>query len=174
VHAISSVEDDTHGDADLRSLDQTIGDARVVAFGVPFYGAHEPLAMRNRFIRHAVSQLGFTAVALETDLTASKLLYDHVNGKITETDAALKETLSYGLGVYPENLELIQWLRTWNASHPPARQVHLYGIDLTGQLGPYAYRSVEAVQTFLVTVQVAESVWSREGIACLFRCNRIA
>ena len=33
VHAISSVEDDTQEDADLRALDHMIGDARVVAFG---------------------------------------------------------------------------------------------------------------------------------------------
>lgn len=138
VHAISSVEDDTHGDADLRGLDHMVGDARVVAFGEPFHGGHEPLAMRNRLIRYAVSRLGFTAVALETDLTASKRLYDHVSGKTTETDAALKAAFSYGFGSLPENLELIQWLRTWNAAQPPARQVHLYGIDLTGQLFPYA------------------------------------
>ena len=149
VHAIASVEDDTHGDTDLRALNNIIGQAHVVAFGEPFHGGHEPLAMRNRLIRYAVSRLGFTAVALETDLTASKLLYDHVAGKTTETDSALKGALSYGFGTNPENLELIQWLRTWNASQPPARQAHLYGIDLTGQLAPYAYRSVEAVQTFL-------------------------
>jgi erythromycin esterase len=149
VHAIASVEDDTHGDADLRALSNIIGEAHVVAFGEPFHGGHEPLAMRNRLIRYAVSRLGFTAVALETDLTLSKLLYDHVAGKTTETDSALKGAFTYGFGAHPENLGLIQWLRTWNASQPPARQVHLYGIDLTGQLFPYAYRSVEAVQTFL-------------------------
>jgi erythromycin esterase len=149
VHAIASVDDDTRGDADLRALSNIIGEAHVVALGQPFSGGHEPLAMRNRLIRYAVSRLGFTAVALETDLTSSKLLYDHVAGKTTETDSALKGAFSYGFGTLPENLELIQWLRTWNASQPPARQAHLYGIDLTGQLGPYAYRSVEAVQTFL-------------------------
>jgi len=129
VHAISSVEDDTHGDADLRPLKNMIGDAHVVAFGEPLHGGHEPLAMRNRLIRYAVTQLGFTAVALETGLTTSKRLYDHVLGKTTETDSALKESFSYGFGSLPENLELIQWLRTWNASQPAARRVHFYGID---------------------------------------------
>jgi erythromycin esterase-like protein len=49
----------------------------------------------------------------------------------------------------PENLELVRWLRTYNAAQPPARQVRLYGVDLTGQYFPYAYRAVEAVLTFL-------------------------
>jgi len=149
VHAISSVEDDTHGDADLRPLKNMIGDAHVVAFGEPFHGGHEPLAMRNRLIRYGVTQLGFTAVALETGLSTSKRVYDHVLGKTTETDSALKEAFSYGFGSLPENLDLIQWLRTWNATQPPSRQVHFYGIDLTGQFAPYAYRSIEAVLNFV-------------------------
>ena len=103
----------------------------------------------NRLIRYAVTQLGFTAVALETGLTTSKRLYDHVLGKTTETESAVKEAFSYGFGALPENLELIQWLRSYNATQPPERRVRLYGIDLTGQEFPYAYRSVEAVLTFL-------------------------
>lgn len=147
VHAISSVEDDSHGDADQRVLNKIIGDAHVVAFGEPFHGGHEPLAMRNRLIRYAVARLGFTAVALETGLSPSKRLYDHVLGKTTETDSALKESFSYGFGSFPENVELIQWLRTWNAAQPPSRRVHFYGIDLTGQACPNAYKSVQAVLT---------------------------
>ena len=132
VHTISSVDKDTRGDADLRPLRDIIGSAQVVAFGEPFHGGHEPLAMRNRLIRYAVTQLGFTAVALETGLSTSKRLYDHVLGKTTEQDAALKESFSYEFGDYPENLELIGWLRSFNAAQLPARRVRLYGIDLTG------------------------------------------
>jgi erythromycin esterase len=148
VHRISSV-DKASGDADLRPLRDIIGNAQVVAFGEPFHGGHEPLAMRNRLIRYAVTRLGFTAVALETSLSTSKPLYDHVLGRTTETDSVLKRAFSYGSGNYPENLELIQWLRSYNTGQPPVRRVRFYGIDLTGQRGPYAYRSVEAVLTFV-------------------------
>ena len=43
VHAISSVEDDTYGNADLRALNNIIGGAHVVAFGEPFHHGHEPV-----------------------------------------------------------------------------------------------------------------------------------
>lgn len=148
VHAISSVDKDTRGDADLRPLRDIIGSAKVVGFGEPFHGGHEPLVMRNRLIRYAVTQLGFTAVAVETALNTSRRMYDHVLGKTTETDTALKEAFSYGFGDYPENLELIQWLRTYNSTQPPLRRVSIYGFD-SGQYDPYAYRSIEAVLTFL-------------------------
>jgi erythromycin esterase len=140
VHPITSVGKDTQGDADLQPLRNIISDAHVVAFGEPVHGAHEPLAMRNRLIRYGVTRLGFTAVALETCLSSSKRLYDYVLGRTTETDSELKEALCYGFGDLPENLELIRWLRTYNATQPPAGQVCLYGIDLTGQYFPYAYR----------------------------------
>ena len=159
VHTISSVDKDTRGDPDLRPLRNIIGSAQVVAFGEPFHGGHEPLAMRNRLIRYAVTQLGFTAIALETGLSTSKRLYDHVLGKTTEEETALKQSFSYGFGNYPENLELIAWLRSYNTTQVPARRVRLYGIDLTGQVFPYAYRSVEAVQTFL---DHADPILSRE------------
>jgi erythromycin esterase len=149
VHTIASVDNDAHGDADLRPLRNIVGGAQVVAFGEPFHLAHEPLAMRNRLIRYGVTHLGFTAVALETSLSTSKPLYDHVLGRTTETESILKGAFSYGFGNLPENLELIQWLRSYNTAQPPARRVRLYGIDLTGQYDPYAYRSVEAVLTFL-------------------------
>jgi erythromycin esterase-like protein len=148
VHPISSTEK-SPSDADLRPLRNIIGGAHMVAFGEPIHSAHEPLAMRNRLIRYGVMQLRFTAVALETCLDSSKRLYDHVLGRTTETDAALKEAFCYGFGDLPGNLELIRWLRTYNAAQPPARRVRLYGIDLTGQYRPYAYRSVEAVFAFL-------------------------
>jgi erythromycin esterase-like protein len=61
VHPIASVDADTHDDADLQVLSNIIGGAHVVAFGEPFHGGHEPLAMRNRLIRYSVTRLGFTA-----------------------------------------------------------------------------------------------------------------
>src|ERR1700693_305591 len=103
--------------------------------------------MRNRLIRYAVTRLGFTAVTLETALSTSKRLYDHVLGKTTETNSALEEAFSYGL--YCEDLELIRRLRSYTQAQPPARKVRLSGIDLTGQYLPYAYRSVEMVLTFM-------------------------
>jgi erythromycin esterase len=146
---IASVDGNANGEADLRPLRDIIGSAQVVAFGEPFHGGHEPLEMRNRLIRYAVTRLGFTAVALETGLCRSKRLYDHVLGQTTETDSALKEAFSYGFGSLPENLELIQWLRSYNAGQLPARRVRLYGIDLTGQDSPYAYQSIETILAFL-------------------------
>jgi erythromycin esterase len=149
VHSIAAVDESVRDDSDLQPLRKIIGNAQMVALGEPVHGAHEPLAMRNRLIRYAVTQLGFAAVALETDLTSSQRLYNYVLGQSAETDSALKQAFTLDFGEYPENLELVRWLHAYNAAHPPARQVRLYGVDLSGQFYPYAYRSIEAVLSFL-------------------------
>jgi erythromycin esterase len=126
-------------------LTAVIGKARLVTIGEPFHGGHEPLAMRNRAIRYCITELGFTAVALETGLSPSKRLYDYVLGVANASDAALAESFSYGFGRFGENLELLHWLRAYNARQPDSRRVRLYGIDMTGQVFPNAYRSLDAV-----------------------------
>jgi erythromycin esterase len=149
VHPVDLPGEGHHDDADLQVLRTIIGDAHVVAFGEPVHGAHEPLAMRNRLIHYGVTRLGITAVALETCLSSSKLLYDYVLGRTAETDAELTEAFCYGFGNLPENLELLHWLRTYSNSQRPARQARFYGVDLSGQYFPNAYRSVDAVLAYL-------------------------
>src|SRR2546421_12019775 len=72
VHTLVSVDHDAHGNADLQTLRNITGGAQVVALGEPFHGGHEPMAMRNRLVRHAVTQLGFTAGTHRKRSTASK------------------------------------------------------------------------------------------------------
>jgi erythromycin esterase len=107
-----SVDEDARDDADLLILKTIVGNAQVVTLREPVHGRHEPLAMRNRLIRYAVRRLGLTAVALETCLSPSKRLYDFVLGRTTQTDSGLKDAFCYGFGNLPENVELLQWLRT--------------------------------------------------------------
>ncbi len=174
VHPITSVTENA-GAVDLKPIDNIIGGAHLVAFGEPIHGGHEPLAMRNRLIRYGVEHLGFSAVALETCLASSKQLYDYVLGRTAETDAALSEAFCYDFGDYPENLELIHWLRRYNFGKPPERQVRLYGIDLSGQYRPTAFHSVEAVLSYLdrANPQLAGEARSRyAGLISIFRADR--
>ncbi len=134
---------------DLTPLRAIAGNARILAFGEPMHIAREVLAMRNRMIQYAVTELGVRAVALETGLANSRRLYDHVLGRTTESDSVLASSFSYGFGDHPENLELVRWLRTHNESQDSSRVVRLYGIDLTGQFGTSAAPALLAVLDYL-------------------------
>ena len=76
----------------------------VVGFGEPIHNDRQTSEIRNRLIRYGVTNLGFGAVALETCLGSSKLLYDYVLGRSAESESAIKNAFCYGFGDYPEKL----------------------------------------------------------------------
>ncbi|HEY2824545.1 MAG TPA: erythromycin esterase family protein, partial [Gemmatimonadales bacterium] len=131
-------------------LKASVGNAHLIALGEPFHGGHEPLDARNRLVRYCIARLGCTAVALETGFSNSKRLYDYVLGRSTESDSAIKTAFSYGFGGIKENIDLLHWLRDYNASQSAGKKVRLYGIDITGALfDPFGFRSLQSVLTYL-------------------------
>ncbi len=127
--------------ADLRPLKPIIGAARVVAFGEPAHGAHEPLAFRNWLFRYLVEELGFTAIAIESGLPESRPIFDFVAGGPGVTGQVTRENLSCGGGEQQENQDLIRWIREYNAAAAHSRKVRFYAIDIgrCGQGTPLAY-----------------------------------
>jgi erythromycin esterase len=150
---------------DLAPLGALVRDSRLVAFGEPFHGGHEPLLMRNRIVKYLVSSEGFSAVALETSVAKSKLLYDYVLGTSPASDSALRSAFSYGFGRYEENIELVKWLRAWNDGRADSARVRIYGMDLTGQMASSAAPAVEAVLGYLDRVDADAAARLRHDFA---------
>lgn len=149
THAIP-VRTDAAADSttsDLLPLRALVGRARVVAYGEPTHGAHEPLAFRNRLFRFLVEHMGFTAIAIESGLTESEAVDSYVNGAPGELRDVVARGLTWGFGSFGENEELIAWMREYNANPAHTRKLHFYGIDLTGgDAGgfPHARRAIDA------------------------------
>jgi erythromycin esterase len=137
AHAIPISSVETPGDlADLRPLGAVIGSARVVALGEPTHGAHEPLAFRNRLLRYLVEERGFTAIALETGLPESRRLADFAAGAadappLDSAPTIVHRGMTWGFGNFAENVELVRWVRTYNADATHRRKVRVYGMDLS-------------------------------------------
>lgn len=129
-----------------------IGDARVVALGEPAHGAHEPLALRNGLLRCLAENLGFTAIALETGLSESRVLYDYALGGQGEVSDVARDGFTWGFGRYTENVEMLIWVRQFNALRAPGERLRIYGIDMAGGDDtefPLARRALEDVLRFL-------------------------
>lgn len=109
-----------------------IGKARVVALGEPGHGSHEPLAFRNCLFRVLVEQGGFTAIAIESGLNESRRLHDYAAGGSGDIRRLMPGGLTWGFGRYPENLELVEWIRRYNADRGNGRKISLYGFDMSG------------------------------------------
>ncbi len=164
-HLIELEHPDSRTDAGLEALTPIIGAARVLAISEPFHGAHEPLAFRNRLIEHLVRHHGFNAIALETGLATSKLLHDYALGEEGNARDVANTAFSYGFGALRENIELLEWLRSYNRSVPAERTVGLYGVDLTGQEFPFAYRTLEVMDTTLARVRPPEAAALRDALS---------
>ena len=122
--------DEPYVDSSFRFLGSMVGSARILALGELIHRGHEPLEFRNEVIRHAVTHLGFTAVALESGFTEAAAVDSFVHGAAGRVDSVLRLGLNWNFGTLPENRELMLWLRAYNAH--AAQKVRVYGFDLTG------------------------------------------
>jgi erythromycin esterase len=115
---------------DLVPFRAIVGSARVVAIGEPIHGAHEPLAFRNRLFRYLVEREGFTAIAIESSLPDSRAVDAFVSGGPGVAEDIAHRFVGYGFGDFAETVELLRWMRSYNADKSHARKLHFYGIDL--------------------------------------------
>ncbi len=152
----------TSNDSDLLPLKSAIGTARIAALGEPAHGAHEPMAFRNRLFRFLVERMGFTAIAIESGFTESINARSFVESGEGNAAATTLTGVSRWESHFPENRELIQWIRDYNAAAPSSghRKLRFYGIDMTAGArvgGPLL--AIDSALTFLAradptTVQV--------------------
>ncbi|MFN8668634.1 MAG: erythromycin esterase family protein [Gemmatimonadaceae bacterium] len=124
--------DAPYADSSYAWLGPFIGRARLLALGETIHLGHEPLAFRNHAIRYAVTQLGFTGVAIESGFTEGEAIDRFIQGAgaVASIDSILDAGISYGFSRLPENRALVLWLREHNQT--ARHRVHFYGIDQSG------------------------------------------
>lgn len=118
-----------HGFRDLQRLRPILGKARVVALGEATHGAREFFQLKHRLFEFLVKELGFTVFAFEAPMAES---FD-VNRYVLTGEGDPVKALT-GLYLWPwineEVLELIRWMRNYNADARNQRKVKFYGIDM--------------------------------------------
>lgn len=153
--------------SDLAPLRALLGSARLVAIGEPTHGAHEPLALRNRLVQYLVEREGFTAIGLETGFSESRAVARYVLGGPGDAASITRDGLTWGFGNFAENVELIAWIRRWNADPKHTRKVRFYGIDLSGAANgvfPNGRHGVDSALAYLALVDAAAARTARESL----------
>jgi erythromycin esterase len=77
-----------------------------------------------------VENLGFTAIAIESSLPDSRRVDAYINGAAGNTREVARNHVGYGFGEFQATVELIEWMRAYNADRAHLRKLHFYGIDL--------------------------------------------
>ncbi|MCB9899019.1 MAG: erythromycin esterase family protein [Planctomycetes bacterium] len=125
---ISSLEP-AESERDLASLPVLVGDARLVVLGEPVRATREVLALQRRILERLVDERGFDTLALDSGLAETLYLGLYVTRGRGDPRALAREVLPWHRQS-EDVLDLIEWLRERNESHP--HNVRLVGIEALG------------------------------------------
>jgi erythromycin esterase len=131
AHAIPlTTVEPSASDRDLLPTLPTFANARIIALGDATHGTHEFFAPRNRLVPLLVAHAGVRTIALEAPYEEMRAVRDYVHGG-NEDPATLLASGDYFFWDTEEMLELVRWMREWNAAvnAPPGNVVDFAGID---------------------------------------------
>jgi erythromycin esterase len=146
---------------DMLPLQRSIGAAHVVGLGEATHGTSEFFRLKHRMLEFLVERLGFTVFAREGNMAEGFDVNDYVvNGRGDPVQVIA------GMYSWPQNtkevLDMIRWMRQYNAEPRHSRKVKFYGLDHWSRSRP-----VKVVLKYLDTVDPAEARSARASLAIL-------
>jgi erythromycin esterase len=148
-------------EADLAPLKQMIGNASLVGMGEATHGTREFFQMKHRVFQYLVHQLGFTHFAIEATWPEANDVNTYVLTGKGNPNAALSN-LYFWTWRTQEVLDLIQWMRDWNVTAPPAQRVQFLGFDMQ-----YPGAAMDTVAAFIARVDPDNASFISQRYACL-------
>ena len=124
---ISTVEPG-NGFEDLLPIGEMVGDARIVSLGEPTHGNREVFQLKHRMIEYLVTEKGFNIFALECPFGAARDINRYVVDGIGDPEKALAGTYMWSWET-KEVLDLVVWMREYNADPNHKEKVKFYGFD---------------------------------------------
>lgn len=104
-----------------------IGDAEVVAIGENNHHIREFGVLRDRLLRHLVTECGFTVLGFEGGFPEGRLVDDWLRGGDGDVADVARGGFTFGLGGSAEVHEMLTWLR--------GRGVRFFGLDVPSSAG---------------------------------------
>lgn len=122
IKPIESLWGDTNFN-DINFLKETLKDKDLIALGEVTHGTAEVFNYKDRLVRFLVSNLGYKAIAFESDFLAMELMNKYIIGEV--------DTIKYvsGTAIMKSNGPMIQWLKQYNKNRSDADKVRIYGME---------------------------------------------
>jgi erythromycin esterase len=114
---------------DLRPLAAIVGKARIVALGEATHGTREFFQLKHRVLEYLVSEQGFTVFGIEANWPESLAVDDYVLHGTGDPAKALAG-LYFWTWNTEEVLDMVRWMRAYNADPGHARKVRFLGFDM--------------------------------------------
>jgi erythromycin esterase len=113
---------------DLQPLQQIVGNASIVGLGEGSHDAHEFFTMTQRVLEFLVEKMGFTLFAMEWSWSTGEQINDYVVNGQGDIQAILEQQGTW-IWQTQEVLDLLQWIRAYNADPSHVQKVHFAGFD---------------------------------------------
>lgn len=111
----------------MAEIADLIGDAEVVAIGENNHHIREFGVLRDRLLRHLVTERGFTVLGFEGGFAEGHLVDAWLRGGPGEVADIARDGFTFGLGDSAEMHRMLTWLR--------GRGVRFFGLDVPGSAG---------------------------------------
>jgi erythromycin esterase len=117
------------GFSDLQFLKETLQGQQVVGLGEATHGTSEFFKIKHRLVEFLVTDMGFTALALESSYSNCQPINDYIlTGK---GDLATVLTGQGYMGWDTEEFSsMLDWMRTYNQKVPDEKKIRFYGLDV--------------------------------------------
>jgi len=117
------------GFTDLQPLKALLGKATVVGLGEATHGTKEFFQLKHRMLEFLVEEMGFRVFAIEANLPEAYAVDEYIRTGQGDPAKAL-----YGLQFWTwdtrEVLDMILWMRAYNADPLHTRKLRFYGVDM--------------------------------------------
>lgn len=135
--ALEAVALPLHNPDDLEPMLAEASAARVMLLGESTHGTSEYYRWRAEISKRLIEQGGVRFIAVEGDWASLLALNDWIKAdEEPEREAAdiMRQFQRWPEWMWAnrEMLDLVEWLREWNANRPAGEQVGLYGMDVYG------------------------------------------
>ena len=127
--------DAEQGFHDMEPLRDVIGDARIVSLGEATHGTREFFQMKHRMLEFLVTEMGFNIFAIEATMPEGFDVNEYVLTGKGDPEKALAG-LYFWTWNTQEVLEMIRWMRRYNADGRNTRKVKFYGNDIQSPVRP--------------------------------------
>ena len=117
------------GFADLQPLKKVFQGVRIVGLGEATHGTREFFQFKHRLLEFLIKEKSFRVLAIETGYSSSADINDYVLGKSNDGAKAL-ENQGFWVWDTKEMREMLDWMRSYNASVPADKKVKVVGFDV--------------------------------------------
>ncbi|HET7460774.1 MAG TPA: erythromycin esterase family protein [Longimicrobium sp.] len=147
--------------ADLMPVKNVVGGARLVSLGEATHGTREFFEMKHRMLEFLVREMGFNVFAIESEFAEATRIDRYVH-----TGQGDAQTLLTGLYFWTwrtqEVLDMIEWMRAYNADPSHPRKVSFVGVDTQ-----FPTMAMDTVVEYLLRADTTAARVAGERYACL-------